>query len=180
MGGAFSADGRRVLLLVALPDETDPEFASRWSLTDIDAADGTVRDTGIGGYFPAPVDALSGGFADDGGSAVLWDTGGTAAPTLIDLTGGRTAVARPERRSVASLDVRPIPGGAAQFWEDGVVTLFDSSGAPVQQLAAPPRAGSGRRRRTGRDLGGHRRRRGSSRHLGHRPGDRQLVAAGRC
>ena len=67
---------------------------------------------------------------------MLWDTGGTAAPTLIDLTGGRTAVARPERRSVASLDVRPIPGGAAQFWEDGVVTLFDSSGAPVQQLAA--------------------------------------------
>ncbi|TFV91549.1 hypothetical protein E4P40_05845 [Blastococcus sp. CT_GayMR20] len=136
VGGAFSADGRRIHLLVALTDEADPQFASRWSLTDIDAADGTVRDTGIGGYLPAPVDALSGHFTDDGSSAVLWDTGGTAAPVLIDLTGGRTAAARPERRSVASLDVRAIPSGAAQIWEDGAVTRYDGGGAPVQQLAA--------------------------------------------
>ena len=89
MGGAFSADGRRILLLVALPDETDPEFASRWSLTDIDAADGTVRDTGIGGVFPAPVERAvrrSHGRRRLGG-AVGHRRNRRAA--VIDLTGGR-------------------------------------------------------------------------------------------
>jgi DNA-binding SARP family transcriptional activator/WD40 repeat protein len=134
LGAGFSTDGRAVHLIVAVPDDERPDAASRWSLKDIAAADGTVRETGLGGVIQAPVEAL--GSLVDGGSAVLWDGTGSAGAVVIDLTEMTVATAPAVSRPAASLEFRPLPSGAAQFWEDGAVTLFDRNGTPVQQLEA--------------------------------------------
>jgi WD40 repeat protein len=133
IAGRFSADGGRVHLLVAERDAGTPAGASDWHVTDVDVRDGRARATGIGGTFPAPVEALTADFDDDGGSAVLWDSSGTAPAALIDLTDGQQSPV-PAHGPGAVHDFRALPTGAAQLWDDGAVTLLDRSGAPVQQL----------------------------------------------
>jgi WD40 repeat protein len=113
-----------------------PDAATRWRLTDIDATDGAARDTGIGGSIPGPFDTLAGDVADDGSAAVVWDTTGSAVPRLVLPAEGRTSVLAVESRPVESLGFTALPSGAAQLWEDGAVTLFDSRGTRVQQLGA--------------------------------------------
>jgi DNA-binding SARP family transcriptional activator/WD40 repeat protein len=135
LAGRFSADGRQVHLLVAEPNDATPAGASDWHIADVDALDGTARATSIGGTFPAAVDALTADFADDGGSAVLWDSAGAAPATLIDLTDGQQSPVQAHRPGEI-LDFRALPTGAAQLWDDGAVTLLDRGGAPVQQLDA--------------------------------------------
>ncbi|HLM06878.1 MAG TPA: BTAD domain-containing putative transcriptional regulator [Blastococcus sp.] len=134
VNGGFSSDGRRIHLLVRPPVVEDDDAATRWSLVEIDAGDGAVRDSGIGGAFPGSVDRMAVDFADVGGTAVLWDNTGAAAPTIIVPAEGRTSLLEVQSRSVESLGFTALTSGAAQLWEDGAVTLFDSSGTPVQQL----------------------------------------------
>ena len=90
---------------------------------------------------------------------------------------GRSSAPRPARPA-AIADVRALSSGAALLWDDGVVTLTDRSGSPVQQLDAHQDAGAGCRRRPGRDVGRDRRRWRRSHRLGHRPGDRPVVGTG--
>ena len=134
IGGIFSADGRRIHLLVARPDPEDPERRARWTLTDVDAQDGTSRATGIGGTYPTPSDELAVSFADDGSSAVLSSEDASAPATLIDLSDGRQSPTAVQDRPGRILGFRAVGTGAAQLWDDGGVTLLDSDGAVSQQL----------------------------------------------
>jgi hypothetical protein len=134
VAGVVTADGRRVLLLVAEPVDAQ-DAAARWWVIDVDVADGERRDTGISGTFPAAAGSLAADFADDAGSFVLWDDARTATATLVDLArGGQTPVAVYPRRT-ASTGFRALPSGAAQLWDDGVVTLIDGAGRTFQELA---------------------------------------------
>src|SRR5690349_5455985 len=110
LAGRFSADGRQVHLLVAEANDATPSGASDWHITDVDALDGTARTTGIGGTFSATVEALTADFADDGGSAVLWDSAGAASATLIDLTDGQQSPVQAHRPG-AILKFRALPTG---------------------------------------------------------------------
>jgi DNA-binding SARP family transcriptional activator/WD40 repeat protein len=134
MGGSFTGDGRSVQLLVAAPDPDRVESSTRWSLATIDVADGTVHETGLTGAIAAPIESLSGGL--DSGVAVLADDTGAAGTVVIDVADGRAAVATETSRPATGLEFRPLPSGAAQFWDDGGVTLFDRRGVVVQQLEA--------------------------------------------
>ena len=134
IGGVFGADGRRFYLLVANADPDDPERRARWTLRDVDAQDGTSRETGIGGTYPAHPDELAVHFSDDGSSAVLSSYGGSAPARLIDLADGRETPTAVQDRSGRTLGFRAVAGGAAQLWDDGGVTLLDSDGAVSQQL----------------------------------------------
>ena len=136
VGGAFSADGSRVHLLVASADRAAPEDRSAWSVTDVDAVDGTTRDTGMAGTFPAPGDALVADFADDGGSVVLRDAAGIAPPVLIDLADRTQSPITVEARPAGLLEILALDDGAVQLWDDGEAVLVDGSGAPVQRLGA--------------------------------------------
>jgi WD40 repeat protein len=133
VGGGFSADGRRIRLILAVPDEARPNAASRWRLVEIDVADGTVHNSGLGGVVPAPVGALGASFLGDSG--ILTDGTGSVGPVVIDVAGLRSSTpGPPASRPAGSLEFRALPSGAAQFWDDGAVTLFDRAGRPVQEL----------------------------------------------
>ena len=133
VSGTVSPDGRRVHLLVATPEDNGP---TRWRITDVSAVDGSTRDTGIEGTSTAPVEALTADFSADAGSVVLWGGGGTAAPTLIDLSDGRRSPVTTGPASEEILDFRALSHGAALLKADGGVTLVDDNGSPVQQLTA--------------------------------------------
>jgi DNA-binding SARP family transcriptional activator/WD40 repeat protein len=132
--GAFSADGRRVYLLVTVPDAGLPDGVTRWGITEIDVVDGAARQTGIGGIFPGPVDSMTADFSDDGGAAALGDNSGGGPLTLIDVDAGRTTVAQTPDRRADREGFRSLSSGAALLWDDGAVTLLDGNGAAVQQL----------------------------------------------
>jgi hypothetical protein len=132
--GAISADGGRVLLLVAAPAPEAPDDASRWTLLDVDARDGTTRPTGISGTTAVAVEGLRADFADDAGSFVVWDDFGTSTAVLVELAGARQTPVTGLRDPTRSTGFRAFPGGAAQLWDDGTVTLVDRAGTPVQQL----------------------------------------------
>jgi hypothetical protein len=135
LDGAVSPDGRRVRLVVAVPGpETDE--SSRWELLDVSVADGTMRDTGLAGTFPASVDELRADVADDAGSFVLWAVDGQVPATLVDLTDRRPVSIAARTRPVPTAAFRALPAGAAQLWEDGQVTLLDGRGTTVQRLHA--------------------------------------------
>ena len=136
VSGTVSADGRRVHLLVATPEDDAPDSATRWRITDVDAVDGSRRDTGIEGTSPAPAEALAADFSDDGASAVLWGRGGTAPPTLIDLSDGRQSPVTTGPAPEEILDYRALSDGAALLRADGDVSLVDDDGRPVQRLGA--------------------------------------------
>jgi len=135
IGAGYSADGRRVYVLAAALDAEEVSTATAWSLVDIDAADGSVRETGLGSAFAGPVNDIAVDFAEGGGMAVAWDLAGAGTATLMDPADGRSTVLPGLQRPVASLGFVALPSGAARLWEDGVVTLFDSGGTPVQELA---------------------------------------------
>jgi hypothetical protein len=135
LDGAVTADGRRVLLMVGRPGQ-ETGASSRWELLDVSIADGTTRDTGLAGTFPAPVDRLRADVADDAGSFVLWAVDGQAPATLMDLHDRRVASIAPHPRPAPTTAFRALPAGAAQLWEDGVVTLIDESGTTLQELHA--------------------------------------------
>jgi hypothetical protein len=130
--GAVTADGSRILLLVAEP-EISALPAARWRVLEIDALTGAQRDTGIGGGFPAPAASLMADFAPDAGALVLWAEGGGNTALRVGLDGTQTPLEVSTRRSRSPF-LRVLPTGAAQLWTDGVVTVLDRSGRPAQEL----------------------------------------------
>ena len=146
-------------------------------MTDVDALDGTVRDTGIGGTFPAPVDALSGGLRRRrwfGGA--VGQRGSRAGDA--DRPGRRAAGRRcrrtargrswtsgrcpPERRSCGTTaPSRSSTGGGAP------VQQLDAHQEPVRDVVVAP---DGTWAVTAGD--------GPRCPLGRRPGERPLVPAG--
>jgi hypothetical protein len=134
VAGAARPDGSRFLVLVAEPDAAAP-ISSRWRVIEVDPFAGTRQDTGISGTFPAPPLALVADFARDAGSFVLWGEGGGDTALRVDVDGGQTPLqvsSRPSR----SPALRVFPSGVAQLWTDGVVTVLDRSGTPIQELDA--------------------------------------------
>jgi hypothetical protein len=139
--GVVTPDGRRLLLLVAEPDDAAPGDAApgdaaRWQLLDLDAADGSGRATGIGGVVAGPVEGVRAHFADDAGSVVVWDDSGMPAATLVQLPEGRQVPIAAQPRSAATTGFRAFGTGVAQLWDDGVVTLVDRDGTTVEELRA--------------------------------------------
>jgi hypothetical protein len=137
--GAVSADGRRLLLVVAEPDAVRPDDAARWRLIEVDAIDATRRDTGIGGTVRVPAEGVRADVAADAGAVVVWDDTGTAPAMFVDVSTGRQTPIRAQQRPSASRGFRALPSGAAQFWHDGTVVLVDRAGTPVQELDAHTR-----------------------------------------
>jgi hypothetical protein len=119
---------------VSRPDDARPYEVTHWRLLDLDAVDGSSRDTGISGSFPGPDVTLAADFADDAGSFVLWDQAGVTPAVLVAVPDGRRSPVASERRDAVSRGFRALPSGAAQVWNDGLVTLIDSSGTVVEQL----------------------------------------------
>jgi hypothetical protein len=134
VAGTARPNGSRFLVLVAEPDRAAP-ISSRWRVIVVDPFTGTRRDTGIGGTFPAPPSALVADFAHDAGSFVLWAEGGGDTALRVDLDEGQTPLQVSSRRS-RSPALRVLPSGAAQLWTDGVVTVLDRGGTPIQELDA--------------------------------------------
>jgi hypothetical protein len=134
VGGAVSADGRHVLLVVATVAGAARNASSRWQLMDVDARSGATRTAGIGGSLSAPVETLTADFAADARSFVLYSRGGRDDARLVDVPGGGiTPIAQPAKVR-GSMGFRALPSGAAQLWADGTVALIDRSGATVQRL----------------------------------------------
>jgi hypothetical protein len=107
VGGGFSADGRKIELILAVADPGGSDGVSRWNLVEIALPDGVARDTGVGGAIAAPVEDLAA--AVDAGSAVLWDVTGAADPVVIDQAGRRAAVAPLATRPSTSLGFAASP-----------------------------------------------------------------------
>lgn len=134
VAGAMSPDGRELHLLVARTENID-ERTSRWQLVDVDAQDGTLRDTGIHGIVGSPVDRVGADFAEDAGSFVVWDDD-TPSPsgTLVRLADGRQVPVPVEPGTRGSRGFRAHAGGVVQLWDDGGITLFDQDGNLVEEL----------------------------------------------
>ena len=175
--GAVTADGRRLLLLVAEPAGAARD-AARWHLIEVGVADGIRRDTGIGGVAPVPFEWLRADFADDSASVVVWDGTVDGAATRVQLADGRQTPIAAQSRPAESFGFRALPAGAAQLWNDGAITLVDRGGSHGPGARRPPGARPGHRDRPGRDLGRDRRFRGRRLPLGRRPRDRSLVRPG--
>ncbi len=131
--GAVAPDGRRIVLLVAEPVGRAPEVTTRWGVIELDAADGSVRDTGIAGTVPFPMGTLAVDFAHDAGSFVLWDRTGESA-TLVDVDDARQTPIRALPNRTGTVGFRALPGGAARLGMDGEITLIDGDGATLQVI----------------------------------------------
>jgi len=137
VGGAMSADGRQFHLLLAQPDAADPR-SSHWQLVDVDAEDGSLRDTGLRGDVGAPVDRVGAQFAEDAGSFVVWDDDNMSpSGTLVQLSDGRQVPIPVEPGIRGSRGFHAYPAGVVQFWDDGGLTLFDRDGHVVQEIRTP-------------------------------------------
>jgi hypothetical protein len=137
--GAFTADGRSMLLMVAEAAGAVHD-ATRWHIVEVGVADGVPRDTGIGGLAPVPFEWLRADFADDSGSVVVWDGTGKEQATLVQLADGRQTPIPSHPRPQQSFGFQALPQGAAQLWADGVVTLVDDAGATSEELTVPQEA----------------------------------------
>ncbi|TFV87812.1 BTAD domain-containing putative transcriptional regulator [Blastococcus sp. CT_GayMR16] len=135
--GAVTADGRRLLLLVAEAEAAPPgEASSRWHVIEVDVADGTTRDTGIAGSVPVPLEAVRADFADHSESVVVWADNPTPSATLVQLADGTQTPVATRPRPVGIGGFRATPTGAAALWDDGLITLVDRSGVIVQEVGA--------------------------------------------
>jgi hypothetical protein len=134
VAGAMSADGLTLHLVVARPENID-ERTSRWQLLDVDARDGTVRDTGIQGIVGSPVDRVGADFAEGAGSFVVWDDDSPSpSGILVQLADGRQVPIPVEPGTRGSRGLHAYAGGVVQLWDDGGITLFDRDGNVVQEI----------------------------------------------
>ena len=131
--GAVAPDGRRIVLLVAEPVGRAPEVETRWRVVELDAADGSVRDTGIAGTVPFPRGTLAVDFAHDAGSFVLWDRTGESA-TLVDVGAARQTPIQALPNGTGTAGFRAFSGGAARLGLDGEITLINRDGATLQVI----------------------------------------------
>jgi WD40 repeat protein len=123
-------------LVVVAPDPAAPDGGTDWRVLEVDTVDGAVRDTGVGGSFPAPLDQVAADFSDDAGVLVLWDAERATTAVLVDLAAGAQVTPPAQPGPGTSQGFIALPSGAAQLWDDGGVTLLDAGGAPVQRLEA--------------------------------------------
>ena len=133
MSGVVSRDNAAMLLLVSEPDTAAPDTA-RWHVVRVDTASGAVHNTGVSGTYPARFDELVADFSDDAGTFVLWHLATSAPGTLVDLETGQVTPLPHPGRFVPQHSFRALPSGAAQLWDQGPVTLYDRSGAAVQEV----------------------------------------------
>jgi hypothetical protein len=131
--GAVTPDGSRVVLLVAEPVGRAPDVTTRWRVVEVDAADGSVRETGIAGTVPFPLGTLAADVANDAGSLVLWNRI-SLATTLVDLVDGRQTSVEAPPNSMGTVVFRALPRGVAQLGVGGEVTLIDRDGAVLQMI----------------------------------------------
>jgi WD40 repeat protein len=122
------------VLLVAEPVGSAPDLTTRWRVVEVDAADGSVRDTGVAGTVPFPTGTLGAEFAPDARSLVVWDRIGDAA-VLVDLDDGGQVPVRSSPDVVGTLAFRALPGGGAiELGTDGQITLLGPDGTELQVL----------------------------------------------
>jgi hypothetical protein len=131
--GAMAADGRRIELVIAEPVGRPPELTTRWRVVELDAADGSVRDTGVTGIVPFPMSTLAADFAYDAGSLVLWDRIGDTA-VLVDLSDGRQALVHAPQNPLGTAGFRATPDGAVRLGEDGEIMRIGRDGGVRQVL----------------------------------------------
>ena len=133
-GVSFTPDGRWVDVLVAR--EVPAGAVSTWRLVQIDPVDGTRRETGVSGSLPAGAQGTGATIADDGSTAVLFTYDGSASPRLVDLSSGtEVALRTPDPKATEqNVDYRALPSGAVQMRLDGTVTVYDRTGAVIQEL----------------------------------------------
>ena len=105
---AVTADGRRLLLMVAEPAGAAHD-ATRWHIVEVGVSDGATRDTGIGGLAPVPFEWLRADFADDSASVVVWDGTGKEQATLVQLADGRQTPIATHPRVPQSFGFRRLP-----------------------------------------------------------------------
>jgi hypothetical protein len=129
LAGAYGGDGRARLLVTQAAGA-----GTRWRVVEVGTADGSTRDLGLGGSFRGPEVTLGAHFGDDGRSVVLWDVADVVPALFVDVGTGERVTVRPARRHGISRGFRALPGGVAQLWNEGTVTLFDAGGTPVQEL----------------------------------------------
>ena len=134
--GTVSADGRRLLLVVAGPDAAAPDDAARWHLVEVDATDGSRRDTGITGTLPVSAEGVRADFADDAESVVVWADTPTPSATLVQLADGSQTPITTHPWPAGVVTFRATPTGAAMLWDDGLIVLLDRAGATVEELYA--------------------------------------------
>nr|WP_239522027.1 BTAD domain-containing putative transcriptional regulator [Geodermatophilus sabuli] len=142
-GVSFTADGRRIRVLVLRSGREAPDGQLRWDVVEVDRDGGPVTDLRIGGLVREDAGALPVDFAPDGSTLVTWaegDAGGAGDATLTDLAAARQVPLQVPDRPADSLGFRALPTGAAQLWSDGGVTLYGSDGGVRQELDAhrPP------------------------------------------
>ena len=103
---------------------------------------GVHRDTGIAGTVAAHGPLLA-DVSDDARIAVIWSQDGSGRPTLLNLSSGHQVTLGPPDRPGVVLGYRALSSGAAELWDDGIVTLYGLAGRSVEQLVAQERPDRG-------------------------------------
>jgi WD40 repeat protein/DNA-binding SARP family transcriptional activator/energy-coupling factor transporter ATP-binding protein EcfA2 len=132
-GLGFSEDGRS--LLASVLSGNDPGYR-RTVVREYDLATGRLvrtvplqRVTDAGSWLTADI-------STDGSTAVSWVQGESGPGTLTNLESGKRVPLRTSDRPEGTESFLALPGGAAQVWSDGAVTLYDDSGRSQQVLQA--------------------------------------------
>ena len=128
---AFTPDGRGLLVAVAGPDSR----GVRADVRRVDLATGVVRTVAEAVHRSGGA-LLDATFADDGSAVAVWSDKAGGSATVIDLPSGERTRLKLQQRPVVGAGFAPLAGGAAQFWADGVVTLYDDRGRVRQLLDA--------------------------------------------
>ena len=132
---SFTPDGRHVDLLVSAPPAGG---RVRWRMVQVDVPGGAHGDTGIAGTVAAQGPLLA-DVSDDARIAAIWPQDGSGRPALVDLSSGHQVTLGPPDRPGVVLGYRALSSGAAELWDDGIVTLYDLAGRTVEQLVAQER-----------------------------------------
>ncbi len=139
VAGSFAADGRQVRLLVVSEADGGGAPTAGWAVTVLDPEAGTRLESRPGGSLPVPPDQVLGHVADDDpATGVLWAMDEPSA-SLVDLDDASAVPVQWQEREASTTAFRALASGAAQFWDDGAVTLYDRAGRPVQLLTGHQR-----------------------------------------
>lgn len=132
-GLAFSPDGRRLFTSVLSGQDSR---IRRTRVYEYDIGTGRRLRSLEVQRVSKPGAWLTSAIADDARSAVSWVQNDTGPATMVDLrSGARTTVHVADRHTRAERFL-PIPGGVAQIWADGAITLYDARGRATQVLQA--------------------------------------------
>nr|WP_239522028.1 BTAD domain-containing putative transcriptional regulator [Geodermatophilus sabuli] len=132
---SHTAGAETVEFIVVTPPPGDAEGPARWRLRTIDADGGPASDTAAAGMAPAALGSFETDLDARAQLLVLWAHEGGPA-VLVDLAGGAQVALPVDSRDAGSIGFQVTGDGAAQFWDDGVVTRYDRGGRVLQQLDA--------------------------------------------